>query len=62
MPYRMHSEYLRKLYLNSALAKGGFEVDGKSIVLQDPRLPIFAVNIESVTIRLGLNYGAKGAA
>jgi polyhydroxyalkanoate synthase len=47
MPYRMHSEYLRKLYLNNDLAEGRFEIDGKPIVLQDLRLPIFAVSTES---------------
>jgi polyhydroxyalkanoate synthase len=46
MPYRMHSEYLRKLYLNNELAEGRFQVDGKPIALKDLRLPIFAVATE----------------
>jgi len=46
MPYRMHSEYLRKLYLNNELAEGRFEVDGKPIALKDLRLPIFVVGTE----------------
>ncbi|TCT10142.1 polyhydroxyalkanoate synthase [Paralcaligenes ureilyticus] len=47
MPYRMHSEYLRKLYLNNDLAEGRFAVNGKPIALQDLRLPIFVVGTES---------------
>ncbi|MEO1204880.1 MAG: alpha/beta fold hydrolase [Pseudomonadota bacterium] len=43
MPYRMHSEYLRHLYLENTLSKGHFEVDGKPIALTDIRVPIFAV-------------------
>lgn len=46
MPYRMHSEYLRKLYLNNELAEGRFQVDGKPIALKDLRLPIFVVSTE----------------
>ena len=44
MPYRMHSEYLRRLLLNNALATGHFEVDGKPVSLRDIRVPIFAVS------------------
>ncbi|RMF19899.1 MAG: alpha/beta fold hydrolase [Gammaproteobacteria bacterium] len=43
MPYRMHSQYLRSLFLNNDLAEGRFEVDGRPIFLRDLRLPIFAV-------------------
>ncbi|MFA7432688.1 MAG: alpha/beta fold hydrolase [Gemmobacter sp.] len=43
MPYRMHSEYLRKLYLNNDLAEGRFEVGGRPIHVSDIRVPIFAV-------------------
>jgi polyhydroxyalkanoate synthase len=46
MPYRMHSEYLRKLYLNNDLAEGRFIVEGKPIALKDLHLPIFAVSTE----------------
>ncbi|NYT64253.1 alpha/beta fold hydrolase [Alcaligenaceae bacterium] len=46
MPYRMHSEYLRKLYLNNDLAEGRFVVDGKPVALKDLHVPIFAVSTE----------------
>ena len=43
MPYRMHSEYLRGLFLDNDLAAGRFEVDGRPISIEDIRVPIFAV-------------------
>jgi polyhydroxyalkanoate synthase len=43
MPYRMHSEYLRKLYLNNDLTEGRFEVEGRPIALTDIRAPVFSV-------------------
>ena len=44
MPYRMHSEYLRRLFLGNDLAEGRYEVDGRPISLRDIRVPIFAVS------------------
>ena len=46
MPYRMHSEYLRKLFLNNDLACGRYVVDGHPIAVQNIHVPIFAVGTE----------------
>jgi polyhydroxyalkanoate synthase len=46
MPFKMHSEYLRYLFLNNDLAEGRFKVDGRPIVLSDIRVPIFALGTE----------------
>jgi polyhydroxyalkanoate synthase len=46
MPYRMHSEYLRKLFLGNDLAEGRLEADGRPVSLADVRAPIFAVGTE----------------
>lgn len=46
MPFRMHSEYLRSMFLNNDLAAGRFSVGDKPITLHDIRLPIFAVGTQ----------------
>ncbi len=43
LPYKMHSEYLRKFYLNNDLTEGRFEVDGRPISVSDIKAPVFSV-------------------
>jgi polyhydroxyalkanoate synthase subunit PhaC len=43
MPYRMHSEYLRRLYLQNDLATGRYVVGDRPVWLGDIRVPCFAV-------------------
>ncbi len=47
MPYRMHSEYLRDLFLDNDLAEGRFMVAGKPIAISEIQLPIFCVSTET---------------
>jgi polyhydroxyalkanoate synthase len=44
MPYRMHSEYLRRLFVENELAEGQYEVQGRPIALTDIRAPMFVVS------------------
>jgi polyhydroxyalkanoate synthase subunit PhaC len=46
MPYRMHSQYLRSLFLNNELANGRFDVDGRPVTVDDLRIPILALGTE----------------
>jgi polyhydroxyalkanoate synthase len=47
MPYRMHTEYLYRLYLDNELATGRFPVNGMPVQLSDIRLPTFVVGTET---------------
>ncbi|NNK77201.1 MAG: alpha/beta fold hydrolase, partial [Litoreibacter sp.] len=46
MPARMHSQYLRRLFLRNELAKGLYRVDDRPVALTDIRAPIFCVGTE----------------
>ena len=46
MPFRMHAEYLRQLFLNNDLAEGRYRVDGRPVSIGDIRAPVFAVGTE----------------
>ena len=47
MPYRMHSEYLRQLFLNNDLFEGRYKLDGgEPVSLGDIRAPMFVVATE----------------
>jgi len=43
MPYRMHSKYLRRLFLNNDFFEGRYHVSGRNIVISDIRIPVFLV-------------------
>jgi polyhydroxyalkanoate synthase subunit PhaC len=47
MPWRMHSEYLERLYLKNELAQGTFALDGAPVDLSRIRLPMFVVGTET---------------
>jgi len=46
MPYRMHSEYLRKLFLKNDLAEGRYLVGDGPVAITDIRAPVFLVGTE----------------
>jgi polyhydroxyalkanoate synthase len=46
MPYRMHSEYLRHLFLKNDLFEGRYRLDGTPVALADIHAPMFVVGTE----------------
>jgi polyhydroxyalkanoate synthase len=47
MPYTMHSQYLRRLFLENDLAEGRFEAAGRKISLADIHVPLFVIGTET---------------
>ncbi len=47
MPYKMHSEYLRKLFLNNDFVQDRYCVGDRPVSLRDVRASIFAVGTET---------------
>jgi len=47
MPFRMHADYLRSLFLDNALAQGKYEVAGQPVSLGDIEVPVFVVGTVS---------------
>ncbi|RDC71089.1 alpha/beta fold hydrolase [Rhodovulum sp. 12E13] len=47
MPYRMHSEYLRRIFLGNELAEGKYRLGGAPVTIGDIEVPIFCVSTTS---------------
>lgn len=43
LPYRMHAEYLHRMFLNNDLASGRYPVNGKPVALTAIQSPVYAV-------------------
>jgi polyhydroxyalkanoate synthase subunit PhaC len=46
MPARMHSEYLRQLFLDNNFSHGNYQVGSRAVALQDIKTSIFALGAE----------------
>ena len=47
MPYRMHSDYLRRIFLGNELAEGQYRIGGRPVSVSDIDVPIFSVSTTS---------------
>ena len=46
LPARMHTEYLRRLFLDNEFARGRYRVDGRLVAVTDIQCPIFCIGTE----------------
>jgi len=51
MPYRLHAEYLQRLYLNNELAAGRFMMDDRPAALQNIRVRCSPSALNATTCR-----------
>ena len=53
MPARMHSEYLRHLFLDNSFAHGNYLVDGRAVALKDIKTLYLHLELKGITSRRG---------